>query len=104
MNTAQKNQRAKRVRIARSKNGGPGLSYTKAASITMDKNGDYTREDLMKCSKKQLVMLAGYPNIKALCEDNPDMKPKGQTINKHNARATIGYKAYSKKALIAAIV
>lgn len=104
MNSIQKHKRQKRARIAASKNGGPGLSYTKGANIPLDENGDYPREDLLKCSKKQIVMLGGYPNIKALCKDNPDMKPKGQNINKHNSRATIGYKAYSKKALIAAIV
>lgn len=43
----------------------------------------HRRQRLRGMSKKQVVNEAGYPNIKALCKNNPDIVNQGKAPSKN---------------------
>lgn len=50
----------------------------------------YTREELLRMTKKQLVQLCGYPNIKALCRAHPELlTDKGAPSRKQLVKALL---------------
>lgn len=71
----------------------------------------YTKEELLQMPKKEVVKVAGYPNITQLCKANPDMRRKSCTqINVKGARGrrrdkwVISSKSPSKRQIISEIV
>lgn len=63
--------RAKRARLAAAKSTRSGKSFNSTTDYTLEKlQGAELRSFLRSLSKKEVVLLAGYSNIKQLVKDN----------------------------------